>query len=346
MPGAVMNAVGELGLMVNAAGNALVGIGTKDTFAAVYGEDQSATGGYGIFGTSAKGPGVYGVSTEDAGVRGISSGRFKAGVVGIHNEKGYGVYGTSKGTGVYGVSEEWVGVFGQSTSYVGVQGESATNTGVYGVSEKWFGVYGVSEEHDAIRGVTKGPGKAGIVGVSEAGGIGVFGVGKNGGTGVYGRSEGDNFAVYADGKMGGKEVHILGGADLAEWVQVSEPVEPGVVVVIDAASPGMLKPSSTPYDAKVAGIVSGAGGVQPGLTLQQEGVLDGNTQVAIAGRVYVYATAADGAIAPGDLLTTSSVPGHAMKATDRDRSYGAVIGKAMTALHSGEGLVLVLVNLQ
>jgi len=35
-----------------------------------------------------------------------------------------------------------------------------------------------------------------------------------------------------------------------------------------------------------------------------------------------------------------------MKATDRDRSHGTVIGKAMERLESGRGLVLVLVNLQ
>jgi hypothetical protein len=35
-----------------------------------------------------------------------------------------------------------------------------------------------------------------------------------------------------------------------------------------------------------------------------------------------------------------------MKATDRGRAYGAVIGKAMTPLAKGTGLVLVLVNLQ
>jgi hypothetical protein len=35
-----------------------------------------------------------------------------------------------------------------------------------------------------------------------------------------------------------------------------------------------------------------------------------------------------------------------MKATDPDRSHGAIIGKAMTRLDSGTGLVLVLVNLQ
>jgi hypothetical protein len=62
--------------------------------------------------------------------------------------------------------------------------------------------------------------------------------------------------------------------------------------------------------------------------------------------VWCYCDAATQAIQPGDLLTTSDTPGHAMKATDREHSHGAVLGKAMTALNDGErGLVLVLVNL-
>jgi hypothetical protein len=35
-----------------------------------------------------------------------------------------------------------------------------------------------------------------------------------------------------------------------------------------------------------------------------------------------------------------------MKATDREQSFGAVFGKAMTPLNKGRGLVLVLVSLQ
>lgn len=42
----------------------------------------------------------------------------------------------------------------------------------------------------------------------------------------------------------------------------------------------------------------------------------------------------------------SGAKGHAMKAADAARAPGAVIGKAMTELTSGIGLVLVLVNLQ
>jgi hypothetical protein len=65
-----------------------------------------------------------------------------------------------------------------------------------------------------------------------------------------------------------------------------------------------------------------------------------------SGRVYCRADASHGAIEPGDLLTISSTPGHAMKATDPAKAQGAIIGKAITRLKEGKGLVLVLVTLQ
>jgi hypothetical protein len=119
-----------------------------------------------------------------------------------------------------------------------------------------------------------------------------------------------------------------------------------MVMVIDAEHSGKLTLSQDAYDSKVAGIVSGAGGVKAGITLHQDGVLEGDALIAIAGRVYCRAEADSTPIQPGDLLTTSNIPGHAMRATDRERSHGAIIGKAMSSLKEGRGLVLVLVNLQ
>ena len=58
------------------------------------------------------------------------------------------------------------------------------------------------------------------------------------------------------------------------------------------------------------------------------------------------ADASNGAIQPGDLLTTSGVPGRAMKVTDHAKAAGAILGKAMTGLGDGQGMVLVLVTLQ
>jgi len=147
-------------------------------------------------------------------------------------------------------------------------------------------------------------------------------------------------------------IQITGGSDLSEGFEIAshEGVEarPGMVVVIDPANPGRLMPSTESYDCKVAGVISGAGGVNTGMIMgQSDSIADGRHPVALTGRVYCYVDATERAIQPGDLLTTSATPGHAMKVIDRERAGGAIIGKAMTSLAQGEkGLVLVLVNLQ
>ena len=158
--------------------------------------------------------------------------------------------------------------------------------------------------------------------------------------------------LHVEGTTRTRILRITGGSDLAERFDVAElpnvSPEPGMVVCIDPAHPGRLTPSTSAYDRRVAGIISGAGGVNSGMVMGQEGsIADGGHPVALTGRVYALAVAGAEAIEPGDLLTTSDIPGYAMRATDRDRRDGAVIGKAMTGLAAGEhGLVLVLVSLQ
>jgi hypothetical protein len=144
-------------------------------------------------------------------------------------------------------------------------------------------------------------------------------------------------------------ITINGGSDLAEPFPISsanKEIPKGSVMVIDAENPGKLKISAKPYDPCVAGVLSGANGVNPGIQMQQQGVLEGGKNVALTGRVYVLADAAYGAITPGDQLTTSSTPGHAMKVSNHARAEGAILGKAMTSLSQGKGMVLVLVTLQ
>jgi hypothetical protein len=154
--------------------------------------------------------------------------------------------------------------------------------------------------------------------------------------------------LHGSGVATVKVLEITGGADIAEPFQMSHPEEipKGAVVVIDEENPGRLKMSSEPYDTRVAGIISGANGINPGLALHQQGKIEGGQNVALTGRVYALADATGGAIRPGDLLTTSGTPGHVMRVSDRQRGSGAVLGKAMTSLKQGKGLVLVLVSLQ
>src|SRR5256885_2074831 len=155
-----------------------------------------------------------------------------------------------------------------------------------------------------------------------------------------------NGDAFLEGTMSCKVLTIRGGADVAEPFAMPPAIAKGSVVVIDDAHPGQLKLSAQAYDTRVAGIVSGANGINPGISLQQEGALEGGQNVALSGRVYVQADATFGAIKPGDLLTTSSTPGHAMKVTNHSIAQGAILGKAMSSLKEGKGMVLVLVTLQ
>ena len=168
------------------------------------------------------------------------------------------------------------------------------------------------------------------------------------------RAAGGGATIVLDADQGGEGrittqvLEITGGSDFSENFDIrAGDAQPGMLVKIDAAHPGELAVADRAYDRAVAGVVSGAGGVKPGLVMGQRGtVADGKHPVALTGRVYCLVDAERGAIAPGDLITTSDTPGHGMKASDPARTHGAVIGKAMTGLARGRGLILVLVNLQ
>jgi hypothetical protein len=152
-----------------------------------------------------------------------------------------------------------------------------------------------------------------------------------------------NERIRLDGNTGDIR---LQGADCAEQFDVveSEPIEPGTVLVIDGDS--RLRPCSQPYDRKVAGVVSGANGYTPGIVLDDNLAPNRRLPIALNGKVYCKVDAGFSAIEVGDLLTTSPVAGHAMKATDPSQAFGSVIGKALRGLATGQGLIPVLVSLQ
>jgi hypothetical protein len=153
---------------------------------------------------------------------------------------------------------------------------------------------------------------------------------------------------------GNGTVHANGGfrpfgADFAESVAVKDGAEhyaPGDVLMIDASGERRLSPSQTPYSTLVAGIYSTRPGVVASQHRVDEALPNNEVPLAVIGIVPCKVTAENGPIAPGDLLVSSSMPGHAMKGTDRARMLGAVVGKALEPLREGTGLIQVLVTLQ
>ena len=130
--------------------------------------------------------------------------------------------------------------------------------------------------------------------------------------------------------------------DVAEYVNVSDEneLELGDVVVIDRKNPLHFTRNNKPYDPLVGGIISDKN--QAALAIGEEG--KNKYLLALAGQVQCKVTAENGAIAIGDLLTTSSKPGYAMKATNP--IPGTTLGKALESLEKDEGKIVVLVTLQ
>ncbi len=306
---------------------------------------------------------IVGTSDTDDGVLGVSEAPGKAGVAGVDENGGNGLYGRGL-NGVWGHGKGGDGVLGltESGAKSGVAGVNdhggnglygRGRTGVAGEGQGGNGVYGVSDTEDGVIGVGRIAAKAGVAGVNDNGGNGVYARGHNGilaealtnpAGGMAGIFRGD---VEVTGDL------ILTGGDVAEEFDVSEqmgsPAEvgPGTVVVLDGS--GSLAPCAHDYDTGVAGAVAGAGDRAPALVLDRHprGESQGarRSAVAVTGKVWCRADASSRPIRVGNLLTTSSTPGHAMAAVDRDAAFGAVLGKALTPLDSGTGLVLVLVGL-
>ncbi len=134
-------------------------------------------------------------------------------------------------------------------------------------------------------------------------------------------------------------------ADCAEQFDIlsEAPVDPGTVMVVRESE--ALSPCDRPYDPRVAGVVSGAEQYRPALILDQRETGSPRMPIALMGKVYCKVDAGYGAIAAGDLLTTSPTAGHAMKASDPGKSFGTTIGKALRSWPDGKGLIPVLVAL-
>jgi len=248
---------------------------------------------------------------------------------------------------VTGTSSAKTGVTGSSNIGVGVLGTCAGGPGA-DVTPASDGVLGIGK--NGVHGQTYSATDSGVWGENLGAGVGVAGSSVSG-KGVLGSSKTGNAGefegnVLVTGTLTVNQDVVLAGADCAEQFDLSDSqqIEPGTVMVIDQG--GALRESRDAYDKKVAGVVSGAGQYKPGIVLDQRVSDRKRAQVALMGKVYCKVDAAYAAIELGDLLTASPTPGHAMKATDQVRSFGAVIGKALQPLPSGKGLIPVLVALQ
>ncbi|MGB9177368.1 MAG: hypothetical protein WCB46_11645, partial [Methanoregula sp.] len=351
--------------------------------------DSTAThAGVDIFTTYRFNPGVR-ISTSgnfSEGVYAATSGYGSEGVdARTFGNYSYGVYAVTSGYGSYGVVATTSG-YGSEGVYAATSGDSSAGVVAVTSGDDSRGVvaWTSGRESDGVNITTHGWGSDGVVArtyrdssagvVAATSGDDSRGVVAqttgDGSEGVYAETSGygspganiyslKSIAIWAetgrpDHKYGVQTRDIIralsyetGASDVAEYMPMTGVFPSGTVLVIGAD--GRLQRATEEYDTRVAGIVS----TEPGVSL---GANDrgnpGEQIIAIAGRVPCRVDATYGAIYPGDVLTTSQTPGHAMKAVpvniDGVEIYkpSTVLGKALGSLDSGTGTIDVLVTLQ
>jgi hypothetical protein len=327
--------------------------------------ENNSPDGYGLYArhdaSTGTGPAIYGqtdsTSASAFAIHGVvvstAPGASSAAVRGQNNGtggNGIGVWGSHAGSG-------WGGYF----TTAGGRGVYATATGqgigVYATTQDGYAVYGIATPTSStevcygVRGIGGNSDNSyGGYFTASGAGIGVYGYSTGGPGGYFDTGVTGGDALYVVGTASVGVITIRGGADLAEHFEVAnaaQDVKPGMVVMIDDEHPGAMEIAVGAYNPRVAGIVSGANELSPGMVLGKFDGQENAIPVALTGRVWTYVDATHKSVEPGDMLTTSDTPGYAMPVLDREKAHGAVIGKAMSRLEKGErGLVLVLVNLQ
>jgi hypothetical protein len=234
-----------------------------------------------------------------------------------------------------------MGVDARSNSGIGVRAQSHTDTGVFAISDAGFGVDARSNSGIGAKAVSQT--NTALFAASDSG----IGVDANSNSGIGIRAAGGQFAGFFQGDVTVTGDILLPGADCAENFDIiaGERVpDAGTVVVIDAG--GELRESRDAYDRKVAGVVSGGGEYRTAIVLDKRPSDTTRVPIALVGKVYCKVDAQYGAIEVGDLLTSSHTPGHAMRASEASRAFGAILGKALRPFAGGRGLIPILVALQ
>jgi hypothetical protein len=295
----------------------------------------------GVFGHSTEGIGVTGNSTNNYGIQAQSTNTHS---LYIPNAGGAGIRidnATLNGIDVGAATHEGVlvrgagrsGVLVGSATWNGLEVTTAGRDGVRVEGANWSGIYVASSGADAIRVQT-----AGQDGLRFYEGV----------TRDYIRAGSDadlDFRVTNDGTAyadGGWQ----GAADFAELIETEGFItnyEPGDVLVISNNQDRAVKLSNQSYATNIMGVYSTKPGFV-GSTHPMETKYEKEIPVAITGIVPCKVTTENGPIKRGDLLTSSSKPGYAMKATEH--KVGTILGKALQSLDSGTGKIEVLIILQ
>lgn len=148
-------------------------------------------------------------------------------------------------------------------------------------------------------------------------------------------------SVYDRPRMSVVQLNVVPGADIGELYGSYEQLVPGDLVSMNPERHSLIQKTTSAYESGLMGVIS----TQPGMVLGGDYIAPEGANayiLGLAGRVPVNVSTENGPIAVGDLLTSSSQPGIAMKAT----GPGPIVGQALEAYadDSRVGQVMTFIN--
>jgi len=335
------------------------------------------------------GPGVFSKSTGGNALWGITSSISAAGVIG-DNTFGEAIVGRNRGgTGVGAVvgrnDSSGYGVRGFNTENgIGVLGQAGISGGT-GIAGKFENVNSANSA-DGLQVLTNGSGRAALLISGGTGGVTTYAAMqienlKNNSEAIWMRNASStntapvmklhqhpsSSASFIDGwtwdgaGAATRKFHItsggtfVAGSDFAEAFEASggkASFEPGDVVVLCETNAKAVEKTTRPYDTRVVGIYSTRPGVLGADKNGTTQVDEEDIPVAIVGIVPTKVTDENGPIRPGDLLTTSGMPGYAMKASPAIVNgisiypAGTIVAKALEPLAGSRGAIKTLLMLR
>jgi len=319
--------------------NASAGLGVSGSASVGTGVEGDSTSGIGVRGTTATGtavsayaPGGVGIAAASGTGTGIransTSGNAIVGTVGGPPCDGSFAVGGCAGTGT-------MGVMGTATNAPAIMGQSGSGFGVEGTSNSTDGVVGLSGVKGVVGAISEVscPGVFGTGGCAGSSGDGLFGEinhpaggstaaavhAVNLGTGdIFLGQSGTARVARIDGN--GKGYFDGGtqnsGADYADSLRAdsASKLRPGDVLAIDPRRANTVGLADRSNSTLVAGVYSTKPAVLGVGSYHLGGSLRGRVPVALVGVVPTRVSAENGPVHAGDLMTTSSTPGYAMKA--------------------------------
>ena len=237
-------------------------------------------------------------------------------------------------SGQTGNLQEWQNSNGTALSIVGASGNFGIGTSAIGNGQL----------------VVNQPNSSGDIFSASQSGTTLFNIDNSGNTRITGSlCVKGTFSTACSGSTAGTIYATnttVQSADVAENYVSSQTLEPGDVIMpaADGDNQAVIKTTSA-YQSQAIGIVS----TNPGVTLNSDAQTDSTHPnkypIALQGRVPVKVSSMNGIIHAGDLLTSSSLPGVAMKATHA----GQIIGKALADYTDTNtmdiGTIMVFVNI-